>query len=372
MLATIEPKDFFRLIHPCGGSVGSVVVERRIHTRTNSALVSQRDLERIARVGYDVEGLSFSSASYHGYRFLLNLASLRCLSIKIHPERPSAWLAILKVCEEAQILTPSAVIETGDSLVLIWLLDRPYQSWEFHLAYLYQRALNKIFSPHFRCNEYIEAAPTIPLVGSLDPISKQHITIIRGTGRSYSRHAIEDELTSYLDPKDFRQAYRHGGTIRELQALLSSRFMSLSLALERYDDWLVFFGASLRFFASPMETQKELRALAVSLEASYWSDIKDKYEHLIASLGEGAQKTPDWFMHDGSTHSVGHPAWFDLIKHRLEITDQEIQELGLHVLAGTSDTSPLLSASRAHIMAVGNDESYRSIEALLLKTIRSA
>jgi|GEM_PF-1295713 len=360
-------EDFFRMFHPSSKGVGNIVLRRKFGKSFVQSQISTLDLEQVSRHACGLEEIYFSTASFLGQTLLLNFARSNCLHLQVPKTAWNTSILVTLRLEMCGIPLPTATTFDGENFTLLWILDTPIESNEFHIYAMLQQGLYKVAEEFNPTMNNLDIAFTTRMVGSINGNNKQHVGLVTDYGKTYTRNYLEEAIlkAANITASEYRKMQTQAGTTLELMSLLGERWFSASQYPELFNDWIIFFGSSLCNFCTPNQLFNELCAIAESLEGQPWKKISEKYADLISSVISTARD--DYIKFDGIHLSINEANWRDIIKGKLAITPTEQEHLNLQVLGNQSTVSPHLHLLHKVYHSIGHTE-FVPIQRLLMKS----
>lgn len=367
------PQNFFRLIHPVHAA-GGIVLERTLDGKGKRSRVDAGAAEKIARMSCNVPAVYFSVNSFSGMPLLTNFVSTNALYVRVllpKDARVSDWAKhaylreIYNKIEAKGFPIPTLVTDDGDKFTLYWVLEHPLLKHEFHKVFLYQRGLHFLLGHLGLAEESLETSSLVPLVGTRHPVTRDIISLIATQGPRLKRSTADARLLDFVRTTEPERLSQHATAVLELLLLFHDRTLTFDNQIS-HEDWLIFFGASLSQFCTSRQLIEELHALAVSLEGRPWRNIRTDYHRLVSEIAASAI---DGEMRcDGIRLYPNQPDWFELAHGKLNVTEDEIERLGLLLLSGRSHFVYPNSLQGISELSIGEDD-FIPVERLLLNRV---
>jgi len=349
-----RPDEFSRKLHPSGIHSGQIILERRFQKSVQQALVTADQLERISKSNAcQVANLFCSAASFSGPPLVLNFEQTTAICLQVDDQDLQTYTKLVMRLAWRNIPTPTLAITDDETLTLLWLLEKPIPSNEFYRFSVLQCQIHAAaveFNPDPTGRDITSL---IRMIGSVNPKTGRNAAIKYLFGKIYDLDRLEGEVLRGVCATKFKRSQQQAGLTLELHALFCNRWWTHSQRPEMFEDWLIFYGAALAEFCSKNQLTLELTAIIESLENNDWKNIKEKYEPLLNSIINTAEL--GYIKHSGIHLALNSEHWTDLVRGKLEISNQEIAELNLRLLSGTSTFSPLTNLTKKTSPPVGRD-----------------
>lgn len=325
-----EPSHFFRKIHPSNAG-GKVVLSRKIRGATSRSEIHAIELENVARSAAELPDFSFSVAAFNGNPLILNFQSVSALHLTFKNDGGFEKRTQIEVkLSEIGIPLPTCVIEDQKKslFVFLWILDRPLGRDEFFRYFMLQEGLKAI------CSQYkpVEKEPRIdwqiPLVGTMNSRSGSVIGISEyKPNRTLTIEHAEATILRCMNSAEVSRLRKLSSIALDLEALFHNRiFYDWNRVSE---DCVLIFGCVLANFCSEKQLRKELQALSESIANRNWPEIKGEFEPLVESIVK--QRSHGCIEVNGKIFDPDQD-WAPIIKHKLAVTEEEIDRLGLYAI----------------------------------------
>ncbi|RLA45865.1 MAG: hypothetical protein DRR06_06305 [Gammaproteobacteria bacterium] len=362
-----RPDVFFRSIHPKENTVGNVILERYFpNAGLRQSHISLNKLASIASQAYLVPDIFFSVARFNGQRLLLNFEQTSAVYVQIPVNAdPEYIIKVYNLLDKYFIPLPTSIIDDGSLLTLFWVLKNPLYRHEFYKVYLLHKAISRILAIY---NNSITGHLSVDfitrLIGTINSQNNKTVSLLRHTGRVLSNEQLENVLLKQFGADEYQKLQKHATIIQELLALFSDRFWTNSGRPELFEEWLIYFGASMSYFCEPKQLKKEMIALAESLEAYPWIKIKHQYDDLTTTIAENSRG--GYLNHKGVRLVLNGDNWLDIISNRLNITQSEVDTLGLYILGRINYRNPSFQPALQKVHTIGSNQ-FVATEVLLMK-----
>ena len=361
-----RPEIFFRLIHPKEKTLGDVILERHFPTAgMRQSNISPNKLASIASKACLIPDLFFSVARFNGRRLLLNFEQTSAVYVQIPASADLEYIMkVYNLLDKNLIPLPTSIIDDGEFLTLFWVLKTPLYRHEFYKVYLLHKAISSVLAVYKSINGHLSVDFTTRLIGTMNSKKNKIVSLARHSGRVLSNDQLESVLFKRFGADEYQELQKHAMIIQELLALFSDRFWTISQRPELFEEWLIYFGASMAFFCEPKQLKTELIALSESLEIKPWIKIKDQYDDLITNIAENSRG--GYLHHQGVRLELNRENWLDIISHRLTITQYEIDTLGLYTLGEVNHRNPSFQPALHKVHTIGSNQ-FVTTEILLMK-----
>lgn len=362
-------EEFFKAFHSQENDGGSIILERKFSKGIRRSRITSTDLEKISNSACGLNDIYFSTASFKGRPLTVNFARTNCLHLQVPENNNRTYLDLTtRLANIKGIPFPTLAISDGEFLTLLWMLDAPITSKEFYIYSILQQCLYEIAEEFSPLEHNLEISFLTRVVGSVNSNNRKNVVIARNYGKTHNLQHLKKILlstTTSISASKFNQLQMQAGITLELLSLLDSRWFGTAQHPELFQDWLIFFGASLCNFCTKEQLKNELKAIAESLEAQPWKMIGNDYKNLIESISATAKD--GYIDFDGFSYAINYPHWADLIQGRLQISNFETDSLNLQTLSGKSEISPYLHDKIKGTIALGLND-FVPVTRLLLKT----
>jgi hypothetical protein len=355
-----RPEVFFRQLHPVGVR-GSIVLRRKLNGSKHHSQILPEDAEKLFRLSCLVPDLSFSAATFKGMPLLINFESTNCLFAQF-PSSAELNRKLYQLVQDKGFSVPTFVVDDGERLTAFWVLRNPITRLEYHKVFLLQQGLLLLLSELRPFHDSLAVNTLVPLIGTTNSKSDRLVGIPSYSSRLLDNGFAERFLTRYFGISAADELTIHSRAILELLSLLHHRIFVADTPTE---DWLLFFGASLCHFCGKDRLIDELRALCESLKGQSWRAIQSEYSDFIRDLATTAM---DGYVRygQGCIKSIDDTNWFNTMAGKLEITQAEVNALGLEVVISDRLDPAMRKLDINAIQPVGM-RSFIPIERLLMK-----
>lgn len=349
-----RPEELLDLFHSGEQSSGRVVMYRKVNGIIRKMQIPANLMRSLAKKVHDLPDISFSSVRFSGQPLLLNLHDIPCITISIPKQDKHTQVTAVLRMGRAGIPEPTATIDDGRLLHFLWALEKPIPRMQFYRISIIKLSFFNALKELQPIANSLNVSTQVPLTGSRNTQTQTLVGACSACGKVYPSRRLEEAALKLVDGLTPARLQSSAGRLLELQALFNSRWWSISMRPELFEDWLLFFGSVLAPFCTPVQLEMELRALAESMEVAPWQKISNKYQRLIHEIAKTG--TQDYILIDGSHYSLADTPWNDWIIGRLHVSPDEIEDLRMFQIGKNHHYSPYFHEIASGWLAVGNDD----------------
>ena len=346
-----DPSQLFGQLHP-SDQRGKAIIERRLGRKRSKSLVHTTELTQLLRHSAKQQDISFSVPCFSGEPLLLNFNKSHAIYAQI-PCMPHAWSlqTIFAHLEEMSLTAPTYVLTNGDIWTLMWVLDVPITKHEFYKFHLFQNALRQKLIKNSPPEDSLEITNLIPLVGTLNTKKNGElglVTLVSTTSNVLSKDKAEQFFNRTTHPSERLRLTNLSMFITELIAIFTYRALTISSEVDTHQLWLDFFAIGLKDFCSESQLRKELVAVEQAITGCR-SGVS------TMNIDSSIKKASGGYLDISSQrHKYSNESTFKLIAEQLDVTQLEIDHLGLRLLTGLHSASTM--SLTENLMAFGDSD----------------
>ncbi|MES9895814.1 MAG: hypothetical protein ABW141_13030 [Candidatus Thiodiazotropha endolucinida] len=245
-----RPEFFVKLIHPTTLG-GYAILRRKENGRHRNSKVPADQLQKIAKSVFGHRLHYISLASFYGNPIFLNFQQTSCLHVALPANKNNISDVLLNssyALDRQSFPQPNLRVFDGEVLINIWNLKNKLAAQDAYKYLLYENIIHQTLldyglSPIL---ESISPSYLCPIVGTYNNKPNHPSRIERYNESPINNTSIDQVIIDCISPKNIEDVTTGISALIDLKILFRERIFEIASNPECRNDWLIYFGATLR------------------------------------------------------------------------------------------------------------------------------